>query len=89
MGWNRYGRLKNHPDYIFEDIPGPIVLGMRWEPFLLDPVVLGQFSLSEWRRITVKTKGPHPQELLELAVYPDQRLVVFMLHPMTSYYISK
>ena len=73
--------LDIHRDYDVEYLDGPEQYEAPWNTFLSDPAVPRPASLYQWKRIIVKTPTANPLKLLDLAVYPDQRLVVFIKHP--------
>ena len=52
-----------------------------WNRFLVDWAVQRPDNLNQWKRVTVTPKTGNTGPLLDLAVYPERRLVVFMKRP--------
>lgn len=58
----------------------PPELALQWRRFLEHPMAFGYDDPGPWTRTTVKTRADDPLLLLDLAVYPQKRLVVFLEH---------
>ena len=52
-----------------------------WNPFLIDERVPKPDNLNQWKRVTVTSRRDNAGTALELAVYPERGLVVFVKRP--------